>query len=177
MVAPGVTVSQIGLLWLLFVPIGVGLSALQAWLVYVVGRARLDLWTVRTVARYRAQFQRKLMLGFVILGVMIFAVGWLGFAAVEEMHGSLHGGRVMQHTTDHVVRIQSNFRAESEALTRAAVDPSADNLQAVSAAGKLVADELAHLKQVPAPPHTADVTTNVGLPMEAARRLPGGPGG
>ncbi len=171
--AQGVSVSQIPSLFLLFIPIGVVLSAVQAWLYHIiVGRARLDLWAVRTIARYRAHFQRKLMLGFVILGVMIFAVGWLGFAMVEEMHRSLHGGRAMQHWADHTMRIQANLRAETAALTRVGGDTSEASLQAMTSAAKLVADELAHLKQVPPPLHPADVTTMVGVPDEAAKRLP-----
>src|SRR5262249_43948568 len=145
-VIAGRTVSQIPTVWLLFVPIGVSLSALQAWLYFVlVRRARLDLWAVRAVARYQTQFQHKLMLGFIVLGLMIFSVGWLGFAMVDEMHNSLHAGRAMQHSVDHLVGIERNLRAESESLTRAAADPTAANLQAVLSAAKLVGDELDHL--------------------------------
>ncbi len=171
--APGVTVSRIGTVWLLFIPIGVVLSAIQAWLYYlIVEQARADLWAVRTIARYRARFQRKLMLGFVILGAMILAVGWLGFAVVEEMHQSLHRGRHMRHWTDHTLRIQANVRAETAALAQVRGDPSEANLRAVTTAAKQVTDELAHLKQFPPPPHPLEVVTNAQMPQEAARRLP-----
>jgi hypothetical protein len=79
----GVTVSRLPVAWLWFFPVGAGLAALQAWLYYALTRRpQVAGRIVNRLARYPASFQNKLLLGFTLLGVLIFAIGWLGFAAV-----------------------------------------------------------------------------------------------
>ncbi len=171
----GVPFSRIPWTLPLFLPLGMLLAGLQAWLYHVFGpQANLGLRAAEWIARRRASFQVKLLTGFSILSVMIFAVGWLGWAATEEMHFQTHAGRVTQHWLDHTLRIQNNLRAQAAALARlpAAHDEAA--LQQVSSLGRQVRAELAHLKTFPPPAHSAESVGSARSKMleEAQKRLP-----
>src|SRR6185369_8776222 len=88
--------------------------------------------------------------GFFSLGVMIFVVGWLGWAVMEEMHFQVHAGRVRQHLLDHVLRVQNNYRLMSEALSNDSA------IQQVVTLNHQIAAELTHLKTFPPPTHPAE---------------------
>ena len=171
--ADGVTVSRIPVPWLWFFPVGSVGAALQAWLYYAVARQlHLGGQVVERLARYRASFQSKLLLGFALLGVLIFAVGWLGFAAMEDMHATVHRGRVTQHWLDHTFQLQANLRVETAALSRLTTAGDEAAFQEVTASGQKIAADLTHLKQVPPPVHPVTTVTAVGLALEARKRLP-----
>jgi signal transduction histidine kinase/HAMP domain-containing protein len=175
MASPGVQVSRIPWPLLIFVPLGALLSALQSWLYYLLVRqAKVGLRSVDRLARIQAGFQAKLLAGFVILGAMIFAVGWLGWAATEEMHFQVHNGRTMHHWLDHALRVQGLVRSQTEALTRLHGTPNDAALQEVSALGQMITAELTHLKAVPPPAHPAESTGAIGrrLREEAQKRQP-----
>ena len=171
--ADGSTLSRIPVPWLWFFPVGSVGAALQAWLYFAIARqVRVGAQVVDGLARYRASFQSKLLLGFALLGGLIFAVGWLGFAALEDMHGNLHQGRLAQHWLDHTFSMQNNLRQEEAALSRLANAADQTALDQVGASGQKVADELAHLKQVPPPVHPPTTITATGLLPYARKKLP-----
>src|SRR5581483_466730 len=100
-------VSRIPTPWAWFFLIGPGLAALQAGLYFPITRlSRPAGRLVDVLAGYRASFYHKLMLGFTLLGVLIFAVGWLGFAALEEMHANVHQSRLIAHWSEHLAHVQ-----------------------------------------------------------------------
>ncbi len=173
--ADGVAVSRIPVPWLWFFPVGSVGAALQAWLYYTVARQlRLGGRVVVRLARYRASFQSKLLLGFALLGALIFVVGWLGFAAMEEMHRTVHRGRVTQHWVDHTFQLQASLRAQTAALSRLTTAGDEAPFQEVVSSGQKIAADLTHLKQVPPPVHPA---TTVGITgpimlLEARKQLP-----
>jgi class 3 adenylate cyclase/HAMP domain-containing protein len=147
----GLLVSRIPWTLPVFLPLGAILAALQAWLFYSVGpQSNLGRRTAEWIARKRVSFQIKLLVGFFSLGVMIFVVGWLGWAVMEEMHFQVHAGRVRQHLLDHALRIESNYRFLSEALSNTAAT------EQVSTLSKQIAAELSHLKTFPPPIHPAE---------------------
>jgi hypothetical protein len=86
---------------------------------------------------------------------MIFVVGWLGWAVMEEMHFQIHVGRVRQHLLDHVLRVQSNHRLLSEAMSRLSTSPNDAAIQQISTLSRRIAAELTHLKTF-ASAHSAD---------------------
>jgi len=147
----GVLVSRIPWTLPAFFPLGALLAALQAWLYYSVGpQSNLGRRTAEWIARKRVSFQVKLLVGFFSLGVMIFVVGWLGWAVMEEMHFQVHAGRVRQHLLDHVLRVQNNYRLMSEALSNDSA------IQQVVTLNHQIAAELTHLKTFPPPTHPAE---------------------
>src|SRR5262249_25957437 len=138
--AAGVTVSRLPVPWLWFFPIGIVGAALQAWLYYVVARQlHLGGYVVQRLARYRASFQSKLLLGFALLGGLIFLVGWLGFAAMQDMHLTVHRGRAMQHWLEHTFQLQASLRAQTAALSRLTSAEDAAAVQEVVASGQEIA--------------------------------------
>ncbi|MBI2531525.1 MAG: HAMP domain-containing protein [Deltaproteobacteria bacterium] len=171
----GVLVSRIPWTLPLFLPLGALLAALQAWLYYALGpQTNLGSRTAEWIARKRVSFQTKLLVGFFSLGVMIFVVGWLGWAVTEEMHFHIHAGRVRQHLLDHVVRVQDNHRVLSEAISRLSTLPNDAAIQEVSTVSKRIAAELAHLKTFPPPAHPAEAIGAIrrSLFKEVEKRLP-----
>jgi|SoiMethySBSTD1v2_1073268.scaffolds.fasta_scaffold95328_3 class 3 adenylate cyclase/HAMP domain-containing protein len=153
----GILVSRIPWTLPLFLPTGALLAALQAGLYYSVGpQSNLGRRAAEWIARKRVSFQVKLLVGFFSLGIMIFVVGWLGWAVMEEMHFQIHVGRVRQHLLDHVLRVQSNHRLLSEALSRLSTSPNDAAIQQVSTLSQRIAAELTHLKTFPPPAHSAD---------------------
>lgn len=154
---------------------GAILSAVQAWLyLLLIRRLRLLDHAADRIARSRASFEAKLRVGFVILTGMIFIVGWLGWASTEEMHLSVHEGRMRHHWLEHVLAIQQDFAGQTEALNRltSTLDPTLD--QEVSALGQRVGRQLTHLRTIPPPGHPAASTgaSRRSLVKEAERRLP-----
>ena len=141
----------------LFVPLGSLLAGAQAGLYYSVGpQSDLGRRAAEWIARKRVSFQVKLLVGFFSLGVMIFVVGWLGWAVMEEMHFQIHIGRVKQHLLDHVLRIQSNHRLLAEALSRLSSLPNDAAIEQVSTLSQRIGAELTHLKTFPPPAHSAE---------------------
>ncbi|MBI4506861.1 MAG: HAMP domain-containing protein [Chloroflexi bacterium] len=171
----GMRVSRIPWSLPLFLPVGTLLSALQAWLYYaLLRRANVDAHAVGRIAKMRASFQNKLLMGFVILSAMVFAAGWLGWAQTEEMHLRTHQGRVTQHWLDHALRVQANLRALVEALARLGSARDEAVLQDISTLRQRIIAELTHLKTVPPPAHPAALTgaTRSTQVAEAEKRLP-----
>jgi hypothetical protein len=117
----GRTIARFPIAWVWFFLIGHLLAALQAALYFLAARPPwLTGRVVDGLARYRASFYHKLMLGFALLGGLIFLVGWLGFAAIEDMHASAHQGRLIAHWLDHTVHLQSRQRLQVAAVHRLA---------------------------------------------------------
>lgn len=144
------------MLWTLtlFLPLGVALSATQAWASHLLGtRVALPDRLVSRVARARRTFGSKLRTGFALLIAMVFVVGWLGFASTEEMHSRLHYGKALQHWRDHVVSLESNLAAQATAVSRLGSAPDQAALQQVTSVGQRIATEFAHLETIPAPTH------------------------
>ncbi len=171
----GVLVSRIPWTLPLFLPLGALLAALQAWLYHALGpQTNLGLRSAEWIARRRASFQVKLLVGFFSLGVMIFAVGWLGFAVTNEMHVQTHAGRARQHWLDHALRLQNNLRAQSEAFSRLSTPPNEAALQEVSTLSKRIGAELTHLKTFPPPAHPLGAFGTIGSALfkEGKERLP-----
>lgn len=165
----GGLVSRIPWTLPVFLPLGALLAALQAWLYYSAGpQSSLGRRTAEWIARKRVSFQVKLLVGFFSLGVLIFVVGWLGWAVMEEMHFQIHVGRVRQHLVDHVLRVQSNYRLLVEALSNEA------GIQQVSTLSQQVAAELTHLKTFPPPTHPVESIGPLrrALFKEVEKRLP-----
>lgn len=171
----GLVLARIPLTLAFFFPVGALLAALQAWLYYaLVRQANVGLRAVGRVARLRTGFQTKLRVGFVILSVLIFAVGWLGWGATEDMHFQVHTGRATQHWLEHTIQVQASFRAQSEAVSQLANAPTEATFRGISSSGEWIAAELAHLKTVPPPAHQAATTGAIAstLRREAEKRLP-----
>jgi class 3 adenylate cyclase len=171
----GVVISRIPWTLPLFLPLGALLASLQAWLYFALGpQTTLGLRTAGWIARKRVSFQVKLLVGFFILGVMIFVVGWLGWAVTEEMHFQVHAGRARQHVLDHMLRVQTNQRARVEAISRLSTVPNEAAIREVSTLSKRIDDELAHLKTFPPPPHPFELIGAVrrSLFKEVEQRLP-----
>jgi class 3 adenylate cyclase len=171
----GVLVSRIPWTLPLFLPLGALLAALQAWAYYSLGpQSNFSRRTAEWIARKQVSFQVKLLVGFFSLGVMIFVVGWLGWAVMEEMHFQIHVGRIRQHLLDHVQRVQNNHRILSDALPRLSTFPNDAAIQEVSSTSKLIAAELTHLKTFPPPAHSAESIGAIRrqLYKEVERRLP-----
>jgi signal transduction histidine kinase/DNA-binding response OmpR family regulator/HAMP domain-containing protein len=174
-VSEGVTVSRIPTAWFWFLVLGPTLAALQAVMYYgLVRMAHVGEASAAHIARYRASFQNKLMLGFLILGGLILAVGWLGYGAVESMHLELHGGRTVQHLAHHTSSLRNTFSAEREALARLRAVPDEATLQEIAGSAKAFTDEVAHVRQVPPPPHTLEELPSGGqrLLQELNQRRP-----
>jgi signal transduction histidine kinase/HAMP domain-containing protein len=171
----GVLISRVPWTLPLFLPLGALLAALQAWLYHALGpQTTLGLRTAGVIARRRASFQVKLLVGFFSLGLMIFVVGWLGFAATNQMHVQTHAGRARQHWLDHVLRVQHNLRAQSEAFSRLSTSPNEAVIQDVSTLGKQIGAELNHLKTFPPPAHAFESVGAIGSALfrETEKRLP-----
>ena len=171
----GMVVSRIPWTLPLFLPLGALLASLQAWLYFALGpQTTLGLRTAEWIARKRVSFQIKLLVGFFSLGVMVFVVGWLGWAVTEEIHFQIHAGRARQHLLDHVVRVQSNQRVRSEAISRLSTVPNEATIQEVSTLSKRIATELTHLKTFPPPAHDFESVGSIrrSLFKEAEKRLP-----
>jgi len=171
----GALVSRIPWTLPLFLPLGALLAALQAWLYHALGpQTNLVLRAADSIARRQASFQVKLLVGFFSLGVMIFAVGWLGFAATNLMHVQTHAGRARQHWLDHVLRAQNNLRAQSGAFSRLSASPSEAAIQEVSTLSKRIGAELTHLKTFPPPAHPFESVGAIGTALyrETQKRLP-----
>jgi class 3 adenylate cyclase/HAMP domain-containing protein len=153
----GVLVSRIPWTLPLYLPLGALLAALQAWLYYSVGpQSNLGRRAAEWIARKRVSFQVKLLVGFFSLGVMIFVVGWLGWAVMEDMHFQIHEGRIRQHLLDHMLRVQSNYQLLSEAFPRVSYNPNNAAIQQVTTLTQHIAAELTHLKTFPPPAHSAE---------------------
>lgn len=171
----GIQVARIPHTMPLFLPVGTVLSALQAWLYYsLTRRADVGGRAAARIARLRASFQTKLLVGFLLLSIIIFATGWLAWAQTEAMHFLVHQGRATQHWLDHALSLRRNLTAQTEALSRLAEAGDEATSQEVSSLGKKVADELIHLKRSPPPAHPATSTGMIGqvLRDEAEKRLP-----
>jgi signal transduction histidine kinase len=167
-------VSRIPITLPLFFPVGVALAALQAALYWPVRRFRVDALAIASIARLHASFQTKILAGFFILSSMIFAVGWLGFATVEEMHGRIHVARATEHWLDHTVSIQTNLRAYGSALSRLVVDGDTTAQSEIADRDKAITAEFNHLKAIPPPGHAPNSPAGApNLRAEAQRRLPG----
>jgi signal transduction histidine kinase len=168
----GALISRVPWTLPLFLPLGALLAALQAWLYYAP--TKLGSHTADLIARRRVSFQIKLLVGFFSLGVMIFVVGWLGFAATNEMHVQTHAGRARQHWLDHVLRVQGNLRAQSETLSRLATSPDDAAIQEVSTLSQRIGAELNHLKTFPPPAHPFQSVGAIGSALfrETEKRLP-----
>src|SRR5579884_1593603 len=140
----------------LLVPLGMALSALQAWLYYELFvdpdaglRGALADW----IARRPAALQSKLLVGFLLLVAGIFLVGWVGFAAMEDMHARLHVLALKAEWWGHLRTIQATVQAERALLDELAVRPAPDaqgRLQQLDAQAR---GEIDHLLNYP--PHTA----------------------
>ncbi|HYU19963.1 MAG TPA: adenylate/guanylate cyclase domain-containing protein [Chloroflexota bacterium] len=173
--AGGVLAARIPWTLPLWIPLGVLLSAIQGWAYYGLARqANLADRVAARMATLRSGFQTKLLAGFLILTAMIFAVGWLGWAATEQMHFQVHAGRAMQHLLDHALAIQTNLRAQSDALARLASGPDEAALEVVSGLGQKISADLTHLKTIPPPAHPAESVGAIGVSLrrEAEKRLP-----
>src|SRR3990172_7529021 len=171
----GALVSRIPWTLPLFLPLWALLAALQAWLYHALGpQTNLVLRAADSIARRQASFQVKLLVGFFSLGVMIFAVGWLGFAATNLMHVQTHAGRARQHWLDHVLRAQNNLRAQSGAFSPLSASPSEAAMQEVSTLSKRIGAELTHLKTFPPPAHPFESVGAIGTALyrETQKRLP-----
>lgn len=153
----GVLVSRIPWTLPLYLPLGALLAALQAWLYYSVGpQSDLGRRAAEWIARKRVSFQSKLLVGFFSLGVMIFVVGWLGWAVMEDMHFQIHEGRIRQHLLDHMLRVQSNYQLLSTVLPQLSTSPNDAAMQQLATLSKGIAAELTHLKTFPPPAHPAE---------------------
>jgi len=175
--ANGTEVARIPWTFPMFLLVGAGLSALEAWVYFAyVQHGNVGLRAAGRIARAHASFETKLRIGFAILAVMIFAVGWLGWAATEQMHLQIHTGRVRQHWLDHVVQLQTKLAAQSEALGR--LDSGADEpaLRSIVDLGQSIGADLAHLEATPPPAHpgfSAGTGANtIMLVNEGRRYLP-----
>jgi len=171
----GVLISRVPWTLPLYLPLGALLAALQAWLYHALGpMTNLGVRAAASIARRRASFQVKLLVGFFSLGVMIFAVGWLGFAATNQMHVQTHAGRARQHWLDHALRLQTNLRAQSEAFSRLSTSPNEAALQEVSTLSKRIGAELTHLRTFPPPAHPFESVGAIATALyrETEKRLP-----
>ncbi len=171
----GTQVSRIPWTLILWLPAGALLAGLQAYLYHGLARqVNFGAWAVSRIATSRSGYHAKLLAGFIILSVLIFMVGWLGWASTEEMHTRVHRGRATQHWLDHTVHLQENLRAQGEARARLANAPAPAGLQEVSELGQKITAELAHLKAVPPPQHSIGDFGTIGasLVREAEKRLP-----
>lgn len=172
----GGLVSRVPWPLVLYLPAGIVLASLQAWLYYIVAR-RLDVGNhaVGRIARAQMRFESKLRTGFVILCAAIFIVGWLGWASTEAMHLRMHSGRLMQHWLDHTLHIQANESTQADLLAGLSTNHDDAALQQVTALGQQITTELAHLKAVPPPVHIfmsgGQLDVNL-ISIEANKRLP-----
>lgn len=147
----GVRLARIPWSLPLFPPVGLFLSGLQAWLFYLlVQQVNIGRRAVGRVERMSASFETKLLLGFIILTVAIFAVGWLGWASTEEMHIKVHAGSTAQHWLDHTVQLQANLQTQEEALARLTGASDEATLKEIASLGQKVTADLRHLKTTPA---------------------------
>ncbi len=155
----GAPVPQLPLTLLWFVPLGAALAATQSWIAYALeDRVRLPERLVSRIARARSTFDSKLRFGFLLLTVLLFVVGWLGFASTEEMHSRLHQPRAFEHFRDHVASLQTNVAAQASAIAKLGPAPDAAALQQVSAAGQRVTTEITHMKTLPPPRHPGNIS-------------------
>lgn len=171
--AEGQQFAQLPMAFALYLPVGALLSALQASLFYLlVAEARAGERLTRWIMRSHADFRAKLLAGFALLTAIVVAVGLVGYQALEDMHLKVHPGRVMQHWLDHTLRVQRALHAYADALDR--LPQAEDAAQEVSALGRQIAGELAHLNTLPAPPHDPAVIGSPGanLRREAEKRQP-----
>ncbi len=172
--AEGIQVSRLPLAQIWFLAIGMLLSALQGWLYYAISQARASERAAVKIARLRAKYQAKLLMGFFILTLLIFGAGWLGFAAIEEMHSRIHIGRIREHWLDHIVQIQSNLRTQTETIAKLSTAQDDATLKQISDLGKKINDDLTHLKTIPVPnhPQTVGSVGQKNLRAEADKRMP-----
>jgi signal transduction histidine kinase/DNA-binding response OmpR family regulator len=138
----------------LLVPLGAALSALQAWLYYVLLaepdaglRGALSNW----IARRPATLRSKLLLGSLPLVAAIFVVGWVGFAAMEDMHTRLHSLELRTEWWSHLRTVQTAIQAERRLLDEVAAAPFPETLDRLRQLDAQVTTELAHLMDYP--PH------------------------
>lgn len=169
----GGQISRIPLTLPLFLPVGIGLSALQAWLSYVLVRqVKLGERAVGRIAQIRASFQTKLLLGFVILSVTIFAVGWMGWASTEEMHQNAHEGIAIKHWLDHALQIETSLQTQAAAIALASSEPGEATLGEIASLSQKVTADLRHLKAIPPPPHRELGSVAASLRRKAEKSLP-----
>src|SRR5262249_57268583 len=103
------------------------------------------------VARRPATLQSKLLVGFLLLVGGFFLVGWVGFAAMEDMHVRLHLLEVRAEWLGHLRTIQVATQAEQALLDEVAAAPRPEAVDRLRQLDAQVQAELAHLLNYP--PH------------------------
>jgi signal transduction histidine kinase len=134
--------------------VGAVLSALEAWLYYLLVAepdASLRGGITDWIARRPVPLQSKLLAGFLLLIAGSFLVGLLGFSAMEGMHAQLHVANARSEAPGHLRTVQAVVQTQREILQDLARGAVPAGIERLPDLDRQVQVELTHLATYP--PH------------------------